>query len=364
MSDVTISAGTCFGHFFSVCVSSIRRTFADHVPLYICAIVFGIATIGIVVRFHVPLPLEESIAFLELVPKFLVLGIALGALHRLIVLMRAGSKERPLAEIARWLSAQLFAEDRPGNVFHALVAVTPLTVSFVALKDEIPKINPFSWDQTFMHWDRVLGFGVLPWQILQPLLGHPIITAALNAVYDSWFVLMFGVLFWMAFSAHREKLRMQFLLAFAFEWFLGGNVLAAVFSSAGPCFYGHLIAGPDPYAAQMQYLHQANLVWPVWSVQIQDVLWQSYATGSGVVAGISAMPSMHVTSSVMMALLGWRIGKWTGMGFTLFAGLIVIGSVHLGWHYAVDSIAGILLALIFWYAAGAIARFTAPPATA
>ena len=41
-----------------------------------------------------------------------------------------------------------------------------------------------------------------------------------------------------------------------------------------------------------------------------------------------------------MALLGWRINKWLGAALTLFTGLIVIGSVALGWHYAVDAIAG------------------------
>jgi hypothetical protein len=356
MSDVTLSPGAT--RFFSTCTASIRRTFAEHIPLYICALVFGIATIAIAIFYRLTLPLEASVFFLELVPKFVVLGIALGALHRLVFLLRQGNGARPLPEIARWLSGQFLVDDRPGNVFHTLLALMPLMISFAALKNDIPQIHPFAWDHTFMQWDRIIGLGVLPWQILQPALGHPLVTAALNVVYDSWFLTMFACLFWQAFSPRGGSLRMQFLLAFAFEWFIGGNVLAAMFSSAGPCFYGHF-ASPDPYAAQMQYLHQANLIWPVLSVPLQNLLWQSYATGSGVVMGISAMPSMHVTSSVLMVLLGWRVNKWIGAGFTLYTALIAIGSVHLGWHYAVDSIAGILLALIFWYTAGAIVKFNA-----
>jgi hypothetical protein len=40
--------------------------------------------------------------------------------------------------------------------------------------------------------------------------------------------------------------------------------------------------------------------------------------------------------------------------------VILVGSVHLAWHYAVDGLAGILLAAIFWAAAGTIANRTIP----
>jgi hypothetical protein len=139
-------------------------------------------------------------------------------------------------------------------------------------------------------------------------------------------------------------------------------VLAVLFSSAGPCFYGRLGIGPDIYAAQMDYLRSAAADLPVWSVRVQDLLWQSYATGDGAVNGISAMPSIHVTSSAIMMFLGWRTSRAAGIGLTLFFAVILIGSVHLAWHYAVDGYAGILLAILFWALAGIIARSVIPPA--
>jgi hypothetical protein len=248
------------------------------------------------------------------------------------------------------------SEDRSGNVFHALVALTPLMVSFTAMKDQIPAIHSFAWDKTFMEWDRWLGMGRLPWEILQPWLGRAWITTSINFLYDAWFLVMFCVLFSQAFAARNNGLRKQFLLAFAFAWFIGGNVLAAVFSSAGPCFYGLLKLGPDPYAAQMAYLHATAAHWPVWSIGVQETLWKSYEDGHGAVSGISAMPSMHVTVAFLLAIWGWRASRWLGWSLSAFAALILVGSVHLAWHYAVDGIAGIALALVFWAIAGVIVR--------
>ena len=65
---------------------------------------------------------------------------------------------------------------------------------------------------------------------------------------------------------------------------------------------------------------------------------------------------MHVIVAVLVAFLGWRHDRRVGMALWGFAGMIVIGSVHLAWHYAVDAVAGIALAWVFWRVAGVIAH--------
>ncbi|HTQ12661.1 MAG TPA: phosphatase PAP2 family protein [Rhizomicrobium sp.] len=340
-------------------LASVRRTFAAHVPLYACAAAFCAASWAATAYWRVPLSLDASLFFLEMVPVFLLLGLSVSAGIFFIGLARRRA-ERPLHELGAWLARGFLKGERPGNSFHGLLAFTPLMVSFAALKNDIPLIVPFSWDETFARWDRVIGFGRAPWEWLQPWLGHPPVTAAINLVYDGWFAVMFGALIWQAFSARTGTLRMQFLLAFAFAWFFAGNVLAVVFSSAGPCYYGLLHLPPDshggPYAAQMDYLRAAAAQWPVWSVGVQDALWRSYTGGHATVSGISAMPSMHVVIAVVVTMLGWRTNRWLGAALALFTGVIVVGAVHLAWHYAVDTIAGAALGFFFWYAAGAVAR--------
>jgi hypothetical protein len=49
----------------------------------------------------------------------------------------------------------------------------------------------------------------------------------------------------------------------------------------------------------------------------------------------------------------------------ILTALIVAGSVHLGWHYAIDGIAGAWIAFAAWHVAGPILswwqrRFSAP----
>jgi PAP2 superfamily len=343
--------------FVSVCLFSIRRTLPAHLPLYICAVLFTAATAAIDYTYKAPLTFEASLFFLTTVPLFMLVGLFIAALVQFIRLARAGSQS-PLREFGDWAYRSATSHDRPGNIVHSVITITPLMVSFSALKEIIPLIQPFTWDVTFEQWDRLLGFGHAPWELLQPIIGYPIATMIFDIAYSSWFIVIFAVLIWQAFFAAAGLTRMQYLLAFSLCWFIAGNILAVAFASVGPCYYGFLHS-PDPYATQLAYLRETSREWPVLAVQIQDRLWASYVETKGVNLGISAMPSMHVAAAVVTALVARRSGKWLGALLTIYSAMIVIGSVHLAWHYAVDGIAGIALAILFWHVAGVLVRANA-----
>jgi hypothetical protein len=296
-----------------------------------------------------------GVFFLKFVGELTLLWLSALVSYDLFYLWSNGAPSGPGRLLAQRMMERLLAGDRAGNIFHSLVTLTPMMIAFSAVKDNISVIHPFAWDKTFEHWDILLGGGRAPWAILQPLLGHPAITIALNFNYHLWFFLMFGVLMWQAFSQRADSLRMQFLLAFCFAWFFVGSVLALIFSSAGPCFYDRLFPDQPLFAAQMAYLNSIGPKW-IWSLAVQNDLWKSYATGSGEITGISAMPSMHVTVAVLLALLGWRKNIRLGIAFSVFAIMILLGSVHLAWHYAVDGLAGAMFAVCCWWAGGYGAR--------
>ena len=64
----------------------------------------------------------------------------------------------------------------------------------------------------------------------------------------------------------------------------------------------------------MAYLHESSHSVPIWALRVQDMLWQGYQNGgSAGELGISALPSMHVATSVLMALVAWPIRRTAGI---------------------------------------------------
>lgn len=260
------------------------------------------------------------------------------------------------ARLTRFLFTSLRQYLTRTRLLHALPVLLLFPIfasSFTIFKTAVPIIHPYAWDSRLAQWDLAIHGGTHPWVWLQAIAAHPGITAVLNLTYHLWFFVMLAIFYWLAFTTNRPKLRAQFLLSFVISWIVLGTVLATVFSSVGPCFYGMLISGNDPYQPLMTYLHAADKVIPVLALDVQQMLWNGFKdSGSAPALGISAMPSMHVATATLLALLGWRINRPAGIALTLFALLIMIGSVHLGWHYALDGYVGAAGAYIVWRVVG------------
>ncbi len=126
-------------------------------------------------------------------------------------------------------------------------------------------------------------------------------------------------------------------------------------SSAGPCFVHLLDPENTHYQPLMERLsYQVDSFWLLKiyggeTSQLQSYLWQAYSNrSSDIGAGISAMPSMHISSSVLLAIGAFKVNKKIGLLFWLFTLIIMIASVHLGWHYAVDGYVAIVVTLLTW----------------
>ena len=274
--------------------------------------------------------------------------------------------EKPQSPIRAFAAESRDLVVRPSRLINALpvfAAMIFFNKAMVELKPAIPMINPFSWDVSFMDLDRALHFGFDPWMILQPVMGFDLVTYGVNFLYNFWFVVLFGAWFWFGFRDTASELRTRFFLAYMLIWWIGGGLLAVMFSSAGPVYYGNLGLSPDPFTGLFAYLHEVDGRIPLWFLKTQAMLWDGY-TGKIPALGISAMPSMHNASAMLFALTFWRVKPWIGLLFAAYAAVILLGSVHLGWHYAVDGYAGIAIGLLGWWIAGPIARwFTNLPAT-
>jgi membrane-associated phospholipid phosphatase len=100
-------------------------------------------------------------------------------------------------------------------------------------------------------------------------------------------------------------------------------------------------------------IHRRN---SLWAIENQEGLWENYQVGRWLpFGGISAMPSIHVAIAVLYVFIAFDLRKSLGFIFCGYLLAIQIGSVMLGWHYAVDGYFGAGMAFVIWYA---VKRFT------
>ncbi len=304
-------------------------------------------------RYHGVAASIDFTTYIFLVPATILVVLLFFSFGYTFYVMVAVRPRRLVLYLTREISGRWLNLERLAAALVVIILLPLFFSVFTSWKALIPVVHPFAWDVAFFEWDRLLHGGIDPWQLLQPVLGFPLVTSALNFLYQCWLFIIYGMLVWQAFSVADHRLRMQFFISFVLVWALVGNLAAVLLSSAGPVYFARVTGLEDPYLPLMTYLSSAGEVMPVWALGIQEELWKAYALGDDMLGeGISAMPSMHVATAVLFALVTWRAHRKLGIVFTLYAAVVMIGSVHLAWHYALDGYIGALLAYGIWRAAG------------
>ena len=289
-------------------------------------------------------PLDFVVSYVGIAGLFVGLAILLYKLLRMVLIERPPA---PLAELARWLRHDILNPARLANGANGMIFVFLLMGGFTMAKNSVSRFGGFRWDERLGDIDRILHFGFYPHEWLQPLLGYPLITFLLDRNYVLWFPVLFASCFVVAFQTGRSPGRHRFLLAMLLTWGIGGTFLAVLLSSAGPVYFARVTMLADPYAAQMAYLHGVDQIYGLKALAIQDRIWATYL-GDPSISLISAMPSMHSAVAVLVCLGCWSHGGVLRVLGLVFASLIVLGSIHLVWHYAIDAYAGIAIATLAW----------------
>ncbi|MBU2889022.1 phosphatase PAP2 family protein [Celeribacter halophilus] len=288
--------------------------------------------------------------FTVMLPLFLIL-LLVGRFMYLALVLRP---ERPIHQMVADVRRIFFDFERMSIGMVALVVFIVFIRTFSYLKYAIPFVNPFSWDVTFAEWDRMLHFGTDPYKIVLDLIGTPMVATGVNAAYHGWLFLLYFSVILACFSRENRATHYRYLTAFVLVWFGGGNVVAMLLSSAGPVYYERLGFGTD-FVALTDTLKDYDAVGRIWALDVHEMLWDGYVA-EGRARGISAMPSMHVASSVLMMLYAYTYGRWAGRIMAVFVGVIMIGSVMLAWHYAIDGYLGALISVLGWKLAGWMVR--------
>lgn len=344
----------------NVWVAALRRSLTSRLFLILAGLTAVYIAAGYVVAdiYHWPVNIHTQLY--SNVIKFGTMWFVLGLVAwRSFYIMIVQRPDRLTITIWRDLRDHYLTPDRlMGGVPVIILFVMMLSV-FTSFKSMLPEIQPFAYDEVFSRIDRAIHFGTDPWRILFPVMKFAIVTTFISFIYKTWFVAKFCVLYWQAFATKRPGLREQFFLTYMLSWIINGTILATLFSSAGPCFYGLATGLPvDPYVDLIKFLHDTNEILPVWDLFAQDYLWRVYKDeGITLFSGISAMPSMHISMAFLFVLVGFGTGRKIGIFFTIYLILMMIGSVHLGWHYAIDGYFAIVTTWLIWVICGWFIRY-------
>jgi PAP2 superfamily len=312
-----------------------------------------LVVVGLLTTFMVTVSGVSSRDFSPVLASFMLIalytGLAIAAIAQVLALVTPGRWQLDMR--ALWLLVAM------------LLCGSTLPL-FELFKQLILPARGFPLDPALARIDRALFFGHDAWEVSHALFGSVAATLVLDRAYSMWLVFMFPFPMVVVMAIKDVRMRARLLGTWLAAWIVIGGIGAWLFGSAGPCYYDQLVGPPGRFAGFHRAM--ANLTaaagatgQSITALDFQAML-ASELNHKGLVAagGISAMPSMHVAMAVLFAIAGFARTRWLGWVFSIYALLIWIGSIHLGWHYAIDGIVGAALMLGLWRLSG---KFTAQP---
>jgi hypothetical protein len=220
------------------------------------------------------------------------------------------------------------------------------------LKMWVPLINPALFDAAYMASD----------ESLRPLVdafawASTTIRTNLNPEFR-WYQFLFLTMFVLTFcrfAAVRNALYPRFAVSMLLMVTLGA-LSYLIAPALGPFIYedGNTLAATEA---------QAGMYAAYQSVQAEGAAWIARNGSDYFTGALAAMPSLHVGYASLMTYYMLKNRDYLAPLFVLFWLWILIDSVALRWHYAIDAPAGIALAaLVIWLTNRLLARRPDPQA--
>jgi len=230
----------------------------------------------------------------------------------------------------RWTGTRMLV------VGSALVSFYVTYLAYRNLKSLVPVLRPRDlFDRQLAEADRAMFGGNDPAQVLHDLIGTGIATQLLSTVYVL-FLLFVPLSLALALVFSRDLGRgLFFATALSINWALGAASYYLL-PSLGPIYAGSSAFADLPATAASQ-LQQTLL---------EDRLsFLRDPEAAGAAQGIAAFASLHVSIVFTAALAAHVIGLRSSIRAALWALLAftTLATVHLGWHYVIDDVAGLFL---------------------
>lgn len=228
-----------------------------------------------------------------------------------------------------------------------IVLVLTLSVHFL-LKSFIYLINPRVWDRQLDGLDQTIHLGVSPSIFLTTLLHNGLLLHFVDIVYSGlyFFILVAYTAILLGLLPPRRKL--AFTAAFLLLWIVGMVIYIAL-PTWGPAF-----VFPDEFADTLPSMPNTATVQGVLFGEISSLVRNPFGPRVVRFGCVAAFPSLHVAVITLFALASRTISRrWFEANIVLLL-VMVVGSVITGYHYLVDSYAGVILAGACWWAGLAV----------
>jgi hypothetical protein len=250
---------------------------------------------------------------------------------------RRSGRRLPSRETLRTVRRERWTRARGIAVTTALVSFFVTYLAYRNLKSVVPLLRPDELsDGRLGDLDRGLFAGHDPADLLHSLVGTGLTAQLLSGAYMLFFVFIPVSL--AAALAFSEELRrgLFFVTAMAINWPLGAASYYLA-PSLGPIYaepatFAHL---PDTHVADLQARLLAE----------RTAFLHDPAVGGA--QSIGAFASLHVSITFTAALAAQLLGVRRAVrlaAWTLF-GLTALATVYFGWHYVLDDLGGMLIAV-------------------
>ena len=284
----------------------------------------------------VPLRDPDHVAALYLV----LVGFGVVLLVGLDIAVRAARREGTRRPSRAAMAAVRRERWTPARSIAAGTALVSFYVSYMAyrnLKAIVPLLRPDDiFDRQLADWDRSLFAGHDPADLLHSLLGVGVPTHILSTGYAA-FIVFLPLSLAVALVFSRDiRAGLFYATALSVNWVLGAASYFLL-PSLGPIYY-------EPKAfAHLPHSEVTRLQDMLLDQRVEFLVHPTTATPQSIAAFASLHISMSLTAALAAHLLG--LGRRIKIGLWIWVALTTLATVYFGWHYFLDDLAGIVIAV-------------------
>jgi hypothetical protein len=295
-------------------------------------------TIGLVATHAAGVPLRDPdhVAALYLV----LVGVGVALLVGLDIAIRAAratGTRRPSRAAMRAVRRERWTPARAFAVGGSLVSFYLTYMAYRNLKAIVPLLRPDDlFDDQLANIDRSLFFGHDPAALLHTLLGVGIPTQILSTAYAAFIVFLpLSLAVALVFSPSLRA-SLFYATALSVNWLLGAGSYFLL-PSLGPVY-----AEPQNFT-QLPHSEVTRLQDMLLDQRVAFLVHPATATPQSIAAFASLHISMSLTAVLAAHLLG--AGRRLKLALWIWLGLTTVATVYLGWHYVLDDLGGLVIAV-------------------